>query len=105
MRPLVPITLLAITLSPLHALAGLKTPLEKAKPKEFASRGKLLYQNHCTICHESNVHIRKKRKAKNIADIYKWVNKWAAYRHLEWSAEETKDVVSFINQKYYKYSK
>lgn len=77
----------------------------KAPAKQFASRGQLLYQNHCTVCHESNVHIRKKRKARKIADIHQWVSIWATHRKLEWSEEEISDVVDFINGKYYQYSK
>jgi len=103
MRPFLIITILSAIAWPCQA--ELVDPPGKAEPKQFASRGQLLYQNHCTVCHESNVHIRKKRKARNIADIHQWVSKWATHRKLEWSAEEINDVVNFVNQKYYHYSK
>lgn len=67
-------------------------------------RGQLLYQNHCTACHESNVHIRDRKKARNLADITMWVTNWSQYRKLGWSTEEIRSVRDYLNEAYYKYS-
>lgn len=73
--------------------------------RETGSRGQLLYQNHCTVCHESNLHIRQKSKAKTLADINKWVNHWSQQSKLDWSATDIEDVVNYLNQTYYQYVK
>ena len=67
-----------------------------------ASRGKLLYENHCTTCHESNVHIRAKHKVKTIDDITYWVDRWSTELGLKWKADEIHDVVHYLNEEYYK---
>ena len=75
---------------------------EPAKPQSpDIQRGELLYGNHCSGCHESEVHIRKKHKAKNVGDIQKQVARWASELHLNWSAADIKDVTHFLHQRYY----
>jgi cytochrome c5 len=70
---------------------------------EPASRGKLLYENHCHSCHESMVHIRGAHKAKTYEDIQYWVGRWTQELKVKWSAEEIDDVVQYLNQTYYHY--
>jgi len=67
-----------------------------------ASRGELLYENHCTVCHESGVHIRANRKAKSIADVRGWVERWSGELKLKWSREDIDDVTEFLARRYYK---
>jgi len=76
---------------------------DKAKTEEVTPRGQLLYLNHCTACHESNVHIRHKRKVRSKADLNKWILKWATYRKLDWDSEEINSVGQYLNGKYYKF--
>ena len=64
-------------------------------------RGKLLYDNHCRICHDSNVHIRNHRKAASIVDIAFWVTRWQAHLKLKWSDEDINDVVDHLDTEYY----
>lgn len=78
---------------------------DKTPPKQVASRGQLLYQNHCTVCHESNVHIRNKRKARTLTDITMWVSKWSEHRDLRWTTDEIKAVRDYLNQTYYKFTR
>ena len=66
------------------------------------SRGQLLYENHCTRCHESVVHIRKQRKATSLSELYKWAIKWSKAEKLYWSGDEVRDVVDYLNREYYK---
>ena len=68
-------------------------------------RGHLLYENHCTTCHQSNIHIRKNNKAKTIHDIRYQIERWRNELNLQWSEQEIADVLSYLNQNYYHYSK
>ena len=66
-----------------------------------ASRGELLYLNHCQGCHESKVHIREKQKAKNINEIRSEVSRWAQELQLKWTLRDIEDVVEYLNHVYY----
>lgn len=65
-------------------------------------RGELLYNNHCTKCHTSTVHVRQDRKAKTMQSLRYQVTRWAKNNSLNWSEKEIDDVVSFLNNKFYK---
>lgn len=66
-----------------------------------ASRGELLYLNHCQGCHESKVHIREQQKAKTINTIRTEVSRWATELQLKWTLRDIEDVVEFLNYHYY----
>jgi len=67
------------------------------------SVGRMLYENHCQVCHESAVHIREKRKTKSIEDIENWVKHSANYQNPTWSESQIAEVVQFLNAKCYNY--
>lgn len=67
-----------------------------------ASRGELLYENHCTGCHDSTVHIRANRKAKSITDLRGWAARWAGELKLNWSSDDIDDVAEYLARRYYK---
>lgn len=69
-----------------------------------AARGELLYENHCTVCHQSTVHIRANRKAKSITDIRGWAARWAGELKLNWTSDDIDDVAEFLAKRYYKCS-
>lgn len=77
----------------------LSAPAQPASPL----RGMSLYENHCTVCHTSQVHIREKRKGKSLALVEAWIRRWAGELQLEWSDEEVKEVLRYLNSRYYKY--
>lgn len=66
-----------------------------------AERGRLLYENHCTVCHESVVHVRDDRKVDSRAALLGYVARWQDYLGLGWSAEEMNDVRAYLNEQYY----
>ena len=66
-------------------------------------RGRLLYENHCTGCHESLVHIRQTRKADSPAAIREQIERWRAVLDLDWQTGEVDDVLEYLNQRYYHY--
>jgi hypothetical protein len=81
------------------------TPAPVSRPNvPAASRGQLLYENHCLTCHDSSVHIRQHDKARSLADIRRWVVRWAQHLKLDWTNEEISDVTNYLNQIFYDFS-
>jgi cytochrome c5 len=76
---------------------------EKNTPDQ--DRGQILYENHCRTCHESNVHIRNKRRAQSIDDIRSWVMRWSSELKLQWKTEDVEAVVNYLNSQFYKFKK
>jgi len=68
------------------------------------SRGQLLYENHCMVCHTSVVHVREKRQADSTNELYSWVLRWVIERKLEWQRAEIEAVVDYLNKRYYKFA-
>jgi mono/diheme cytochrome c family protein len=60
-------------------------------------RGRLLYENHCRVCHTEKVHARTPRLALNRQELREIVAKWAELENLRWGPEEIEDVVRFLN--------
>lgn len=65
-------------------------------------RGKLLYENHCQKCHDSGVHLREGKKVKTLVDLSKWVIRWQHHLELDWSYQEIRDVMYYVNNSFYK---
>jgi len=68
-----------------------------------AERGRLLYENHCTSCHISTLHVREQRKSKTPAEMRAWIVRWSAELKLNWSEDELADVYRYLNNRYYKF--
>jgi hypothetical protein len=68
-----------------------------------AERGRLLYENHCTSCHASTVHIRDQRKTTNPAELRAWILRWSGELKLSWGEDELADVYRHLNNRYYKF--
>ena len=65
------------------------------------TRGRLLYENHCTVCHESNVHVRENRRAGDRTEVMAMIKRFSTHLELDWSAEEMLDVLEYLDQQYY----
>jgi len=76
--------------------------IEKYIEPKF-SRGQLLYENHCTTCHASQVHIRSNRKARSVEDVRGWVIHWERELKLNWNNVDVNDVSKFITERFYKF--
>jgi cytochrome c5 len=111
-----PLSFSAISKSPLTgATSKSETPpapapvkKDKRRPKAEVptpSRTVLMYENHCTSCHESAVHIQNKRKAKNLGQIKNWVTSRAEWLKLNWTEKDINEVTEYLNKRYYKYKK
>lgn len=66
-------------------------------------RGRLLYENHCQVCHTSVVHVRDQRKAKSPAELRAFILRWSGELKLKWSDDELADVYRHLNNLYYKF--
>lgn len=88
------VSALTLTLALLSGICALA-----AEPE----RGQLLYENHCTDCHESIIHIRDERKARSSADIRAQILRWQDVLNLSWTPQEVEDVLGFLNDRYYHY--
>lgn len=65
-------------------------------------RGKLLYENHCRVCHTSVVHVREDRKASSREEIRTWIQRWRKELGLQWGSAEIDDVIEYLNDRYYR---
>lgn len=83
------------------AAAGLLLSGERSWAAD-ASRGQLLYENHCMVCHTSVVHVRERRKANSLEEIETWIIRWQAQLGLNWDSGEVDDVAEFLNQRFYR---
>jgi hypothetical protein len=68
-----------------------------------SSRGKMLYNNHCVECHESNVYIREKRRVKSTADIVYWISHWSNHLELDWNTDDINEVGHYLEETYYNF--
>jgi len=66
-------------------------------------RGRELYQNQCTACHESVVHVRERRTVHSLNQLYERVEHWRTVTNTAWSKEEVEAVVNYLNTRYYKF--
>ena len=66
-----------------------------------SDRGRLLYENHCTVCHESVVHVRDERKVDSRQALLAYIARWQNYLGLGWSADEMDAVREYLNETYY----
>ena len=67
-------------------------------------RGRLLYENHCTTCHSSTVHVRTTHKARTLEDIETQVRRWSGELGLKWRDAEVAAVRHYLGVRYYGYS-
>lgn len=67
------------------------------------ARGQALYENHCRVCHTSQVHTRAKRIPVTRVEVRDLVDKWQAQQQLTWSTQDVEDVVEFLNRTQYQF--
>ena len=64
-------------------------------------RGRLLYENHCLACHESQVHIRTNQKVNTLGGVNREVVRWSEEQKLTWRATEINDVSHYLYRSFY----
>jgi len=83
-------------------LLGMGAAFAAAPARADAERGRLLYENHCQVCHSSVVHVREQRKARTPAELRGWIDRWSRELKLTWTADDAKDVYQYLNNRYYR---
>ncbi len=76
---------------------GLSGAAGAARPE----RGRLLYENHCTACHTSVVHVRSDRSVDSLDALRHQVVRWSHELGLDWSRGELLDVMAYLDETYY----
>ncbi len=72
-------------------------------PVPDADRGEVLYQAQCGACHNSSVHWRDQRLAKNWELLRSWVRHWERFNELKWDEDDITAVARYLNRLYYHY--
>jgi len=81
----------------------MKEPQQKPVAPPVPPRGQMLYENHCMSCHESVVYIRGNHRTQSLTELRGRVSHWANYLRLRWGMEEVEEVVTYLNDRYYKF--
>lgn len=68
-----------------------------------ATRGALLYENHCAACHSEQIHWRAKRLARDWHSLRAWVRHWQGEARLDWSEEDIDAVSRHLNDTIYRF--
>lgn len=67
-----------------------------------SDRGRLLYDNHCVVCHTSKVHRRIPPLPIDVKELRQIVTVWAREENLSWSEQDIADVVEYLDRTYYR---
>jgi len=71
-------------------------------PATPATRGALLYENHCGTCHSEQMHWRAKRRAVDWNSLRGLVRQWQGEARLGWSEEDIESVTRHLNDTIYR---
>jgi len=66
------------------------------------NRGRLLYENHCVVCHTQKVHRRTAPMPMDVLDLGRIVSSWAKEQNLRWSQADIEDVVHYLDRTHYR---
>ena len=91
---------IALGASTIMALLSATATAQLADPE----RGRVLYENHCVVCHTQRVHTRPNRIALTRAEVRAIVDHWQRQQNLVWSEQDTADVVEFLGRTQYKFA-
>ncbi len=66
-----------------------------------ATRGRLLYGNHCIECHTAQMHWRNARLARDWSTLVAQVQRWQGEARLGWTEEDVDAVARHLNETIY----
>ena len=72
---------------------------------ESVPLGQLLYDNHCTICHTSVVHVRDERLANSLSEVRRQVSRWQKLLALNWDDSQINAVLQYVNDTFYHFKR
>jgi mono/diheme cytochrome c family protein len=86
------------------AVAGVLACVAALRAVEF-DRGEALYENHCSSCHDTQVHAPgETRHVATLADLRARVAAWSIHSGLNWSEEDVTDVTNYLNRRFYRFT-
>ncbi len=68
-----------------------------------AKRGEALYQANCTGCHDTSVHTRPNSIIPALNALEKRVRFCETNARLKWSDAQIEDVITYLNEAFYKF--
>lgn len=87
-------------MSPCWAL-GACLCLATAAAAQDVSRGALLYETHCLVCHREGLHDRKNSKVATYADLRFQVERWTKQSRYRFTPAEREDLIEFLDATHY----
>lgn len=69
-----------------------------------AVRGEKLHR-YCLGCHETEIYVAPRAKVKSLSALKKEVLRWNDRMNPKFTAQEVDDLVAWLNQDFYKFSK
>jgi hypothetical protein len=69
------------------------------------ARGRLLYEIHCIACHNSQVHWRDQRLARDWPGLVAQVRGWQARANLAWGESDVLEVARHLNDTIYRFER
>lgn len=89
----------------LLALAAAALPVSDALAQApNAERGRLLYENHCQVCHTPQVHSRPNKLPITRDELRMLVDTFRRQAGLGWTRDEIEDVVEYLNRAHYHFA-
>ena len=79
--------------------------LVSAQGAEGPTRGRLLYETHCIACHNSQVHWRDQRLARDWPGLVEQVRGWQARASLSWGEGDIVEVARHLNDTIYRFER
>lgn len=67
--------------------------------------GKALHDANCVRCHQAEVYTRENRMVNSYTELYERVRQCEIMAEMAWFEEEIEDVVSYLNETYYKFDR
>lgn len=68
-----------------------------------SARGEALYENHCSTCHDRNVHKRDDHQVQSMPELRTWVQSMSTHTGLDWQNEDIEDVAFYLNLRLYRF--
>jgi len=68
-----------------------------------ADKGKALYEDKCTRCHNTELFTREDRSVKNLEGLKTRVKVCSISAEAEWADDKISNVVDYLNKNFYKF--
>jgi hypothetical protein len=92
--------------TPALALAlSLSTPLMAISSDVRANGEQIHADANCFQCHDTSIYTRADRKAKDYAGVKRMVGFCRANLGVDWFPDEEAQVIDYLNDNFYRYSK